>query len=263
MPFCRNIWYTIPSYNTLMKRKILYTYLSLLFAFAMSGCDANGRFKLHSSLTGTLAVASASTKEKKNHYTIQVDVATQGVYNLIKGKRTERYLSKGHIRKGVYYSDYFSIERWQARNKFHDRAEYRFDYKKRKILKRFRTWNGNKVTADRKETLKQFGHDDYLTVVRNAIQSHRKTSGQRHTYIVAGSEETHGKVPIYLSDDPKRIKRWGGVAGGTLLQMGIHKGIFKKGSGSMTVLLDSRQQPLKIIFSNMETIGTLTGVPVR
>ena len=246
-----------------MKPFLRNTLFLVLITLVVGGCDANGRFKLHSKLTGTLGVASAVSKETGNRYTIRIDIATQGVYNLLRGKRTERYTSRGHIRKGVYYSDFFTIERWQPRNHFHDLATYQFQYKTHKIIKHYQTWNGKKLLRQSKNSLEHFGHDDYLTVMRNAAYLARKTSGKRTTYIVAGSEETHNKVPIYLSTDPNRIQRWGGAKGGYLIQMGIHKGIFKKGSGSMTVLLDGRKNPTRFIFSNLKTLGTLTGVPTR
>jgi hypothetical protein len=45
--------------------------------------------------------------------------------------------------------------------------------------------------------------------------------------------------------------------------MGIHKGLFTKGKGSMTILLDAKKRPIKFIFKTLDTIGTVTGTPTR
>jgi len=214
-------------------------------------------------MTGDLAIATASVKETKNRYIIDVKVATKGIYNLLRGKRTEHYRSVGHIRRGIYYSDKLTIERWVPRDGFHDLQEYAIQYRHKKIVKRYKKWNKNKLIENTKKTLDHFGHNDYLTVLHNALQKYGKVSVKRITYTIAGSEETHGKIPIYISNDPKLIKRWGGPSSGTLIQMGIHKGIFKNGKGSMTVLLDTQKRPLKFYFSHLDTIGTLTGRPIK
>ncbi len=230
---------------------------------SLSGCNANGRFALHASLTGQLATATASAKESGDRYTIDVRVATQGIYNFLRGKRTEHYRSVGHIRHGLYYSDRLTIERWSSKEKMHDLIQYRMDYHAKKIIRTYQKWVQEKQTANTSGALDHFGHNDYLTLFHNALKQYGKSPAKRITYIAAGSEETHGKVPIYLSHDPKLIRRWGGPQGGTLLQMGIHKGIFKNGKGSMTVLLDAHNHPRVFYFSNMITIGTLKGTPTR
>ncbi len=230
---------------------------------ALSGCNANGTFALHSSMTGTLAKAQASAKTSGNRYKIDIKVATQGIYNLLKGKRIEHYSSKGHIKNGKYYSDLFVIERWKDGGKIHDLQEYRFDYKHRKVIRHYRKWFGKKLIENSSAKIPRFAHQDFLTVMHNALHKVSKTKSSRKTYIVAGSEETGGKVPIYISNDPKRLKQWGAPSNGMLVQMGIQKGIFKGGKGSMTILLDKHNRPLRFVFSNMKTIGTLTGKPVK
>ena len=237
--------------------------LTLLGVIVLSGCDANGRFALSSKLTGQFATATASSKESGSRYTIQIDIYTQGLYNLLKGKRHERYRSTGHIHKGLYYSDKLIIERWTAKDHLHSTNEYRLDYTRKKITRHYQEWHGKKKVKESKVTMDYFGHDDYLTVFHNALKSTKRTSGSRKTYLVAASEETHGKVPVYISNDPKRLKRWGAPSGGTLLQMSIHKGVFKGGKGSMTVLLNAQNHPVKFFINNLETIGTLTGIPTK
>jgi len=229
----------------------------------LSGCNANGRFTLHSKLTGNLATATASAKEAGNRYVIDVKVTTRGIYNFLRGKRIEHYRSTGHIRDGVYYSDKLTIERWHSKNKFHDLQEYFIHYRSKKIVRKYQRWEGDKQVNTDTKTLDHFGHNDYLTLFHNALKKYGKSPAKRITYIAAGSEETHGKIPIYISNNSKLIKQWGGASGGTLIQMGIHKGIFKKGSGSMTVLLDPQNHPVKFYFSNLKTIGTLTGMPAK
>jgi hypothetical protein len=244
-------------------KTIIHITIIGLGMLVLGGCNANGTYALQSGKTGTLAKAQASAKESGGRYAIDIKVATQGIYNLLKGKRTEHYSSKGHIRNGKYHSDRFVIERWKDGGKIHDLQEYRFDYKRRKVIKRYRKWSKGKLVEDRSARIPRFTHQDFLTVMHNALHKISKTKGARKTYITAGSEETGGKVPIYVSNDPKRLKQWGAPGDGTLVQMGIHKGIFKGGKGSMSIILDKHNRPLRFVFSNMKTIGTLTGKPIK
>jgi hypothetical protein len=131
------------------------------------------------------------------------------------------------------------------------------------VIKHYRKWSKGKLVGNSTSNIARFTHQDFLTVLHNALYKIPKTKGSRKTYIAAGSEETGGKVPIYISNDSKRLKQWRAPNGGTLVQMGIHKGIFKGGKGSMTIILDSRNRPVRFVFSNMNTIGTLTGKPVK
>jgi len=229
----------------------------------LSACDANGKFTLSSKLTGDFATATASSKESGDRYTIQIDIHTKGVYNLLKGKRHERYRSTGHIRKGLYYSDQLVIERWTDKDHLHSINLYRLDYKHKKITRHYREWHGKKKAKESKVTMDYFGHDDYLTVLHNAIKTTPRTSGRSKTWLVAASEETHGKVPVYISNDPKRLKRWGAPTNGTFVQMTIRKSIFKGGKGNMVVLLDGKNHPVRFYLNNLQTIGTLIGKPVR
>jgi hypothetical protein len=214
-------------------------------------------------MTGQFATAVATSTERNGRYTIEIDIRTQGLYNLLRGKRHEHYRSTGRIRNGVYYSDKLIIERWTDTNHLHSINTYTLDYSRRKITRHYREWHGNKKVKESRVTMDYFAHDDFLTVLHNAWLANRKKQTTRKTYRVAASEETHGNVPVFFSRDPKYIKRWGAPEGGAILQMGIHKGIFKGGKGSMTVLLDSRHRPVKFYLSNLETIKTMIGTPIR
>jgi hypothetical protein len=244
-------------------KKISLILLGFGLVILLSGCNANGRFALHSKLTGQLATATASAQEKGNRYTIDIKVSTQGLYNFLQGKRTEHYRSTGHIRHGLYYSDLFVVERWKTKEKFHDLKEYHINHRTKKIVRKYRRWQGKKLVENTSTTLDHYGYNDYLTLLHNALKQHGTSSSKRITYTAAGSEETHGKIPIYITQNANQIKRWGGVRGGALVQMGLYKGIFKNRKGSMTVLLDRKQRPVKFYISNLETIKTLTGVPIR
>ena len=245
-------------------KQIWSFFVSIGIVVLLSGCNADGKFALRSKMTGQFATAVATTSTEKNgRYTIDIDIRTQGLYNLLRGKRHEHYRSTGRIRKGLYYSYKLTIERWTDAKHLHSINAYTLDYKHRKITRHYREWHGKKKVEESRVTMDYFAHDDFLTVLHNAWldNHHKKTT--RKTYYVAASEETHGKVPVFFTRDPKFIKRWGAPKGGAILQMGIHKGIFKNGKGSMTVLLDAQHRPVKFYLSNLETINTLIGVPIR
>ena len=226
------------------------------------GCEGSGRFGLHSSLLGQFADTRASSSEKGGHYRIALDVHSTGVYNWVRGKRIEKYRSSGTVRRGVYYSHRFSIEKWA--NGRHTLAEYTPNYRTKKIIRRFRQWGKRgKLSEDVRDTMDYFGHDDFLTVIHNAVYHQPKTSGRRKSVIVAGADNSHGKVPVYVSHDPKRVRQWGGVPGGVLIQMGIAKRIFEGGKGSITVVLDPKNHPTRIIIKKVKIVGTVTGKPIK
>jgi len=234
---------------------------SVLLLIGLSGCEADGRFKLNSSLVGTFATARATVKETGKHYAIDIVIHTQGIYNFVKGKRTEHYRSVGSIRKGLYVSDKLIIERWTKT--LHSINQYTLNHKTRKIIRHYREWHGKKLAKESKVTMDHFGNDDFLTIVHNALKLAPKRATTRKTYIVAASEETHGKVPVYISHDARLLKRWGGDTHGTLFQMGISKSVFEHGKGSMTILLDSKGKPTRFFIKPIKMGGTITGIPTR
>jgi len=232
-------------------------------SFFLLGCEGSQSFALRSSLLGQFAKATANVTEKNDRYAIQVDVHSTGIYNLVRGKRKEQYRSKGRIRKGLYYADHFAIEKWA--NGTHTLAEYLFDYRHRKITRRFRSWKikNGKLIQDVKDPMPYFGHDDFMTVLHNALYKQPGTKGKRKTFILAGADNSQGKVPVYISGDDQLVVRQGGHAGGKLVQMQVHKGIFDGGKGSLTFVLDAQNNPERIIIKKVKIVGTVTGKPIH
>jgi hypothetical protein len=234
--------------------------LSLL---VLSGCEGSQRFSLHSSLLGEFARTTANVVEKRGRYAIRVDVRSAGLYNLVRGQRIEQYRSEGTVRSGRYYAHHFAIEKWA--NNTHTLAEYTFDYRRKKITRRFRSWDlkANKLTEDVRDPMPYFGHDDFMTVLHNALYKQPTTQGVRKTFILAGADNSKGKVPVYITNDPKTVQRWGGVSGGTVIQLGVKKAIFDGGKGSLTFILDPKRNPQKIIIKKVKIVGTVTGKPIK
>ncbi len=214
-------------------------------------------------MLGGFARTTANVSEKGSRYSVQVDVRSTGIYNLVRGKRVEQYRSEGTIRRGLYYAQHFAIEKWA--NGKHTLAEYAFDYQRKKITRRFRSWTikSGKLLEDVKDPLPYFGHDDFMTVLHNALYKQSKAKAYRKNFILAGAENSQGRVPVYVSHDDALIKRWGGSAGGTLVQMGVSKRIFDGGKGSLTFVLDARNNPERIIIKKVKIVGTVTGKPIK
>ncbi len=227
----------------------------------LSGCDGNGRFGLHSSMFGRMATVDATSSEKNGKYEIKLLVKSKGLINLARGKRTEIYKSHGFVRGGKYYSQYFIVEK--VTSKVHSIIEYKFDYKHRKIVRHFTLWESGKITDKAVDTMKYFGHDDFLTIFHNALYQQTDTSGKRLTVITAAAENSGGKVPVYISSDPSKVKRWGGKPGDTLIQIGISKKIFKGSKGSITALLDKNKNPYKMAIKTLKIVGTVKALPIK
>jgi hypothetical protein len=240
---------------------ILRTFLTMSLLLFLGGCKGSGRFGVHSSLLGQFATAVAHGTEKGNRYSMTIKVTSEGLINLLRGKRVETYHSEGKIRHGQYYAQLFSVDK--KTDKQHSLIEYRFDYGGKKIVRHFHLWQKGKLIETATDKMKYFGHNDFLTIFHNVLYKQPKTSGKRLTIITAAAENNHGKVPVYISNDPKRLKRWGGAADGTLVQLGIHKAIFSGGHGSMTVLLDAKQAPQQVIVKKLKVVGTVTAKPSK
>ncbi len=227
------------------------------------GCEGSQSFSLRSSMLGEFSRATASVTEKSGRYAVTVDVHSTGIYNLVRGKRKEQYRSRGRIRNGIYYANHFAIEKWA--NGTHTLAEYLFDYRRKKITRRFRSWQikSGKLTQDVKDPMPYWGHDDFMTVLHNALYKQPRTKGKRKTFILAGADNSRGRVPVYISNNDQLIIRWGGHAGGTLVQMAVRKGIFDGGKGSLTFVLDSKNNAERIIIKKVKIVGTVTGKPIR
>ncbi len=242
----------------MIKRIFLLSILTLLF----TGCEGSGRFGLDSSLMGRLAKTTVTTHEKNGQYSITVHVASRGLYNLIRGKRIEEYRSEGLVKNGQYFSRHFAIEKWA--NGKHTLAEYTFDYAARTIVRRFRAWtDGGSLIESATDKMPYFGHNDFLTVMRNAVYGKPRTSGRRERVVVAGADNSGGWVPVYVSNDPRRLRQWDADPRGTLIQIGVSKAIFDGGKGSLTVLLDNQNRPDKIIIKEVKIVGTVTGKPIQ
>ncbi len=229
--------------------------------FLLSGCQESGRFGLHSSLLGQFATATATSSEKNGHYTIKLRVESEGLINLLRGKRVEHYISRGFVKGGKYYSKSFVVEK--ETSKLHSIIEYKFDYKHKKIVRYFDLWENGKKVDHATDTMKYFGHNDFLTIFHNALYRQPKTSGKRLTVITAAAENNGGKVPVYISNDPIRLKEWGGKAGDTLIQMGISKKIFKGSKGSVTALLDKDKNPYKMAIKTLKIVGVVKAIPIK
>ncbi len=235
----------------------------IIVAVLLSGCNSDGKFALKSKMTGTLADAVATNRESGGRYQMQIDVTTRWVYNLIRGKRHERYRSVGDVKNGIYYSHKLTIERWTEKNHLHSINEYSIDYRKKRIIRHYREWHGKKLVKESKVDMGYFTHDDFLTVLHNTLLRAKVKSTQRINKLVAASEETKGKVSIFISKDPKQLARWGVPKDGMLVQMDVHKSIFKGSKGYMTVLLDAKSHPIKFYLQNLKTINTMTGIPKK
>ncbi len=231
----------------------------LMFFFA--GCEGNGRFGIRSSLLGGFASAEVNTTEYDGRYSITIRVHSTGIYNLVRGKRIEKYRSHGHVYHGKYYSDLFVIEKW-ANNK-HSLTEYRFHYRRHIIVRHYRDWIKNKPNEDVTDTMDYFGHDDFLTVMHNAVRGESRTFGKRKTVIVAGADNTHGRMPVYVSNDPVRLRQWGGGSEGSLIQVGVSKKIFDGGKGSITAVLDARNHPIRLVINKVKIVGVVTVKPIK
>jgi hypothetical protein len=124
-------------------------------------------------------------------------------------------------------------------------------------------WKNGKKTDSATDIMKYFGHNDFLTIFHNALYRQPRTNGKRLTVITAAAENSGGKVPVYISNNPNMLKRWGGKPGDTLIQMGISKKIFKGGRGSLTALLDRNKNPYRLAIKSLKIVGTVTATPIK
>jgi len=232
--------------------------LILLMLF-LSGCKGEGQFGLHSSLVGGFATAKVRVIENKNRYTIDLYVRSKGLLSWVRGDRLEHYQSKGHIRHGEYYADRFMVEK--TTKKIHSIITYTFDYRHRKIIRHFRLWEKGKKTDEEKIVMPYFGHNDFVTILHNAQR--KKGTKWRKDFIVAAADNSGGKVPVYVNHEAAMVQKWGGEAGGMLVQMAVQKHIFKAGRGSMTFVLNPDNTLKLLLIKGLKVVGNVTVKPKK
>ena len=225
----------------------------------LSGCQGAGRFGLHSSLLGEFATAKAKVVETKSRYSIDLYVQSKGLLSWVRGDRFEHYQSKGHIRRGEYYADRFMVEK--TTKKIHSIITYTFDYRRKKIIRHFRLWENGKKSDEERLTMKYFGHNDFVTILHNALRSQQGT--WRKKFVVAAADNTNGSVPVYVTHDFALVKKWGGVKGGVLVQMAVNKKIFNGGKGSMTFVLNPDKNLKYVIIKGLKVVGKVTAKPIK
>jgi len=237
---------------------ILRAFLILLMLF-LSGCKGEGQFGLHSSLVGEFATAKARVVETKNRYTIDLYVKSKGLLSWVRGDRLEHYQSKGHIRHGEYYADRFMVEK--TTKKIHSIITYTFDYRHKKIIRHFRLWENGKKSDEEKIAMSYFGHNDFVTILHNALR--QKGVTWRKNFIVAAADNSGGRVPVYVTHDPKLVQKWGGNPGGTVVQMAVNKHIFKGGKGSMSFVLNPDNNLKFLTIKGLKVVGKVTAKPIQ
>jgi len=130
-----------------------------------------------SPLFGRLGSLSVKKEENLSAYRIIVEAKTEGIASALTHHRTERYLSEGEHRGGIYRTRRFRIERRSDRKRQID--EYLWDFSRRQVLKRKLRW--------KKGT---------LALYHNAVRGESLPGGTVQEYWAVGAEKAGGKIRI-------------------------------------------------------------------
>jgi hypothetical protein len=166
--------------------------LLLLVSGVLASDAVTTRYKVMLSLFGKVGEATITIAERGDEYRMIVEDYATGLAADVSGHERDRFVSRGHIRDGFYYSDTFEI--YQTNDTTRESNVYVFDHEARTVTRyqdknetvtersfsalnmRFEEIEHQKITQ-KSEVLKFYSYYDALSGVLNfpaMLKSNRK-----------------------------------------------------------------------------------------
>ncbi len=150
-------------------------------------------YDLKFGIFGTIGSLNTKLTKSKRRYTIDTKMQISGLAKTLLGSHSGRYISKGHISRGMMVSDlYQMIERYDD---VVISQEYSINHKRKRVTKRFRKWKNGKLIKETSRNLGFYAKDDLLTVYFNLDKAISK-KGKTYIFKVVGLEKQSGRVKI-------------------------------------------------------------------
>jgi len=210
----------------------------VFFLLLVSLNGANLKYVIDGGIFGTLANIDIDYHVGKSSYSVAVEIRLAGLAKLKAKRIIDHRVSKGFIKNGKYYSQYYKVEKRYRDNKKVQRV-YSFNYRKKVVTKHYTVWQNGKKLIDTKTKLPYFSTNDLLNLYHNIVNYSRIGKNGTYYMTAVGAENDGGKVKFSIS--PKKIK------------MHINNSNFSKGKGVLTFDIDS---------SGIANLGTVDGIRI-
>ena len=187
-------------------RRVALFFLLILFSAILHAKEY--RYRVRSPLLGELGTIRVEQKISGSQYRIEGNATTKGIAAFLTGHRREAYLSEGTIVRGNHRSRHFRVERWMKKK--HQIDDYRFDFAKRKILKRKLRWKKGCLDHNVSKALDYFSPVDLMALYPNVAAQTKGFCGPwSRSYLAAGAEKVKGRVVVRIptAQEAEEIRR--------------------------------------------------------
>ena len=215
-----------------LRRIFIISSLFLLLGNLASAEETQLDYVATFGIFGTVGTIHNTLTQNHKTYEIDTTVTLAGLAKILLSGQTERYISKGHMEKGLMVSDFYQMitkKRDKTKSK-----EYHINHKEKYVTKRVRKWHKDKLLEDRTQKLKFYAKDDLLTLYFN-LGAAVKQKGKQYLFNAVGLEKQDGKVEITVPDDTQvaAYKKDLGQGATLYAKALIHQKNFRKKKGDI------------------------------
>ena len=237
-----------------LRRIFIAASLVLLLGNFVSAKETQLDYVATFGIFGTVGTIKNRLIQNKKTYEIDTTVTLAGLAKILLSGQTERYISKGHMEKGLMVSDFYQMitkKRDKTKSK-----EYHINHKEKYVTKRVRKWDKDKLVDDRTEKLKFYAKDDLLTLYFN-LGTAVKQKGKQYLFNAVGLEKQDGKVEITVPDDTQvaAYKKDLGQGASLYAKALIHQKNFRKKKGDILLAVGKDRFIYKSVIKDILFYG--------
>ena len=223
--------------------------------------DIIAKFDVSYGVFGKVGTANAVLQKNKNVYTINMELATTGLANILSGGRKEHHISKGHMENALMVSDMYQVTKTQGSTVVS--KEYKVDHKRKRIFKTYRKYKKGKLVSEKNTTLDYYTKNDLLTLYFN-LDTSIKDKRKEKTYVfkAVGAERQKGKV-IVIIPNKKVLKQYQkdlGTGSSWYATSIIHQKIFSSKEGRLMLGIAEDGITNKAVLKDVIFFGDITAV---
>lgn len=246
-----------------MKKLFLIFFLSFSTMIQLEAKVLNAVYSIRYGIFGELGICKAHLETKGNTYVIEVSAETTGVVKRLSKNRREKYVSRGHIVKGVFISDSLDMVRSYS-NKV-GINHYRIDHQKKKVIKTSIRKRRGKVYQNESRVLSFYAKDDLLTLYFNLPNRINLEKAGEYALPTVGAEKQDGKVKILIPEkkEKKRYEKSLGRGNFHYLTAIVYQKLFQSSQGELMIALGKEGVAEKAVLKDLILYGDLVAKRVK
>ena len=213
---------------------------------------------------GKLGVSDAHLETTGDKYVIDIQMKATGLAKALSKNREERHISKGHIVKGLYVSDSYTVVKSYGEK--HIEKHYTIDHENKKVKKEyFRTKNG-KTEKGEPEVLDFYSKNDLLTLYFNLPKMIKERSkAATYEFSAVGAERQKGtvKVTIPKKSELKAYRKTLGEGDYWYIKAIIYQKIFASNKGELMLSIGKDGITQKAVLKDLVMFGDLVAERIK